>query len=55
MEDLFESLSIEVKVVIVNLGGCVEMFSLFYDKMKLIIVNLCRKKWKMVVNLIFCV
>ena len=53
MEDLLESSSTKAKVVIVNPGGRVEMFSSFHYKMKLIIVNLCRKKLKTVANLTF--
>ena len=53
MEDLLESSSTEAKVVIVNAGGRVEMFSSFHYKTKLIIVNLCRKKLKTVANLTF--
>ena len=53
MEDLLESSSTEAKVVIVNPGGRVEMFSSFHYKTKLIIVNLCRKKLKTVANLMF--
>ena len=52
---LLESSSTEAKVVIVNPGGRVETFSSFHDKTKSIIVNLCRKKWKTVANLTFCV
>ena len=55
VEDLLESSSTEAKVVIVNPGGRVETFSSFHDKTKSIIVNLCRKKWKTVANLTFCV
>ena len=55
VEDLLESSSTEAKVVIVNPSGRVETFSSFHDKTKSIIVNLCRKKWKTVANLIFCV
>ena len=55
VEDLLESSSTEAKVVIVNPGGHVETFSSFHDKAKSIIVNLCRKKWKTVANLTFCV
>ena len=53
MEDLLESSSTEAKVVIANPGGRVETFSSFHYKMKSIIVNLCRKKLKMVANLTF--
>ena len=53
MEDLLESSSTEAKVVIVNLGGRIETFSSFRDKMKSIIVNLCRKTLKTVANLTF--
>ena len=53
MEDLLERSSTEAKVVIVNPGGHVETFSLFHDKTKSIIVNLCRKTLKTVANLTF--
>ena len=52
VEDLLESSSTEAKVVIVNPGGRVETFSSFHDKTKSIMVNLCRKKWKTVANLL---
>ena len=53
VEDLLESSSTEAKVVIVNPGGRIETFSSFCNKTKLIIVNLCRKTLKTVVNLTF--
>ena len=52
VEDLLESSSTEAKVVIVNPGGRVETFSSFHDKTKSIMLNLCRKKWKTVANLL---
>ena len=53
VEDLLESTTTEVKVVIVNPSGRVEMFSSFQDKTKSMIANLCRRRWKTVANLAF--
>ena len=53
VEDLLESTTTEVKVVIVNPRGRVETYSSFQDKTKSMIIILCRRKWKTVVNLAF--
>ena len=53
VEDLLESTTTEVKVVIVNPSGRIETFSSFQDNTKSMIANLCRKRWKTVANLAF--
>lgn len=55
VEELLESSVTEVKVVIVNPNRSVETFSSFDNKMKLMIANLYRKRWKMAVNLAFAI
>lgn len=55
VEELLESSVTEVKVVIVNPNRSVETFSSFDNKMKLMIANLYRKRWKTVVNLAFAI
>ena len=53
VEDLLESSTTEVKVVVVKPSGKVDSFSRFEDKTKSMIVNLCKKQWKTVANLAF--
>ena len=53
VEDLLESSTTEVKVVVVKPSDKVDSFSRFEDKTKSMIVNLCKKQWKTVANLAF--
>lgn len=53
VEDLLESATTEVKIVLVNPNGRVDTFCSFDDKTKSMIVNLCRKRLKPVANLAF--
>lgn len=53
VEDLLQSTTTEVKVVVVNPSGNVDSFSRFKGKTKSMIVNLCKKRLKTVANLAF--
>ena len=54
IDDLLGKRATEHKVVVVNPNGCVENYCSFAEyKTKSMIINLCRKYWKIVANLTF--
>ncbi len=53
IEDLLEKKTSQVKVVIVNPNGKVEMWHNFDEDRKSLLLNIARNKWRTVANLMF--